>query len=426
VKAEIIAIGTELLLGEIVDTNSSYLAKELAALGIDLYYMTTVGDNEIRIAEAIRQALARADVVITTGGLGPTVDDVTREAVARATGRELYLNQDCLQDIELLFSRWGRPMSENNRRQAYLPQGSIPIPNPVGTAPAFIVEIEGPAGQTSGAVISLPGVPSEMKHLWRTRIFPYLQTRLGEAGAVIKSKTLRTCGIGESAVDACLDELLRSSNPTVGLAAHPGQTDIRITAKAATSTEADRLIAEMEAQVRARVGEFIYGEGRETLEEVVARELRAAGVTLTILETNTGGEVARRLSATPDGAYVLIKHLVVTETSSLSAILQLPHEWPAGRLWLDVDTARSLAPMMRQHAQADLALVILGSTDVSEGLYEARTGLTFLALDDGHHVITRTLPYGGTSSLACRWIGNYALDLVRRWLLWPEAKGVTL
>ena len=234
-KAETISIGTELLLGQIIDTNAVWIAERLSEVGVDLYFRTTVGDNVGRIVDAIQHALTRADVIITTGGLGPTVDDMTREAVAKATNRDLVLDENLLTQIRGLFGKWGRTMSENNVRQAYIPRGATPIENPVGTAPVFIVEHEGKY------VISLPGVPREMKHLMETRILPWLREKTGGEW-IILSKTLRTCAVGESQVDAMITDLEESSNPTVGLLAHPGQTDVRVTAKAHTRAEAEALI----------------------------------------------------------------------------------------------------------------------------------------------------------------------------------------
>ena len=182
-QAEIVTIGTELLLGKIVDTNAAYIAQQLATIGLDLYYKTTVGDNEGRITSVLQQALARSDVVITSGGLGPTVDDVTRQAVARAAGRELVLDEKLLAQIEARFARHGFTMSENNRRQAYIPQGAIPIENPVGTAPAFIVETE------QGLIVSLPGVPRELKYLMETQVIPFLREKLQMGQVIIQSET---------------------------------------------------------------------------------------------------------------------------------------------------------------------------------------------------------------------------------------------
>ena len=193
-QAELISVGTELLLGEITDTNATAIAKALTEIGLDLIYRTTVGDNQQRIAQIIDLALDRVEVVITTGGLGPTVDDVTREAVAQATGHPLEFQPILLEQISNRFRRFGVEMSENNRRQAYVPQGAIPIENPVGTAPIFILKTE------RGVVMTLPGVPREMKHLLENALIPWLKDYLGES-AVIKSQTLRTVGIGESQID---------------------------------------------------------------------------------------------------------------------------------------------------------------------------------------------------------------------------------
>src|SRR5581483_3529086 len=194
-RAEIISIGTELLLGEIIDTNAAWLAQQLAGAGVDVYYRTTVGDNAGRIASAIQIALGRADVIITTGGLGPTVDDVTREGIAQAVGVPLVLNNELVEQIRARFAKWGRSMTENNVRQAYIPQGATPVENPVGTAPCFIVEHEG------HSIFVLPGVPREMKYLTESRVLLWLREKLGDSGTVILSKTLRTCAVGESQVD---------------------------------------------------------------------------------------------------------------------------------------------------------------------------------------------------------------------------------
>jgi nicotinamide-nucleotide amidase len=317
-RAEIVTTGTELLLGQIDDTNATYLARQLRDLGIDLYFRTTVGDNEGRIAQALEQALLRADLVITTGGLGPTVDDVTREGVARVTGRPLVLYPDLLAQIEAFFGRFGRRMSDNNRRQAYLPEGCIPVENPVGTAPAFIVEDE------RGTIITLPGVPSEMVYLMEQTIIPYLQRRLGQREVLI-THVLRTVALGESLIDEAIADLEASANPTVGLSAHPGQTDVRIVAKAATQAEAEALIAGFEAAIRERLGAAIYGTGDEAFDAVLAELLRDRGATLAVGETTTQGEVSRRLSAYPD---VFCGGVVAADGASLARLLHLEGgEW---------------------------------------------------------------------------------------------------
>jgi nicotinamide-nucleotide amidase len=407
-QAEIISIGTELLLGAIVDTNAAYISQRLAEIGLDLYHRVTVGDNEGRIARCIEAALERADVVICTGGLGPTVDDVTRQAVARATGRELVLDEEMLGWIEERFRGWGHPMSENNRRQALKPEGAIAIENPVGTAPIFIVQDE------QGDVIVLPGVPHEMEYLMEHEVIPYLKRRLGHQ-EVIKTKVLRTVGIGESQIDARIGDLMESANPTVGLAAHPGQTDVRIVAKAASEEEADRLIAEMEAQVRERLGEVIYGVGEETVAEVVARMLAERGLTLSTVECGVDGIVSRQIFDAPDGPAVLGDSLIVDAVEEAIGLLDLPRAQFKKEGDFSAQAAQAAARAGRAFLGVDLCLAVWVRAPIADDPKERQP--MHIALDTGREVITQTFQYGGHSERAMGWLVNRALDMVRRAVL---------
>src|SRR5579859_2360207 len=277
---EIVSIGTELLLGEIHDTNATYLAQQMKDIGLNLFYRTTVGDNEQRIADVLRLALSRAEIIITTGGLGPTVDDMTRQAVAAAVGQALTFRPELMEQIVARFANFRTRMTENNRMQAMLPEKAIAIENPVGTAPGFIVETE------HGAIISLPGVPHEMKYLMEHRVIPYLQTRIGVQG-VIKIRVLRTAGAGESWLGEKIADLMQLSNPTVGTAAHGGQTDIRITAKAADDAAADALMAPIEAQLRERIGQYVFGVDQEPIEDALIAALRATEKPIDLYEVGT-------------------------------------------------------------------------------------------------------------------------------------------
>lgn len=288
--AELVMIGTELLLGEIVDTNANRLAIALRDIGLDLYYKTTVGDNETRITEILNLALDRSDVVITSGGIGPRVDDLTRQAAANATGRKLVYSDELEAQIAERFRRFGREMAENNKRQAYIPEGAAPLSNPVGTAPCFLSEDR----RGRGFVISLPGVPRELEYMLEHTVIPLLVARMGGT-KVTKVRVLRTCAVGESNVDRAIGDLMTSANPTVGLAAHVGQTDVRIAAKADTETEADALIAEMEAKLRERLGVAIYGVGRESLAAVVGQLLNQRELKLGVIDTLTNGQLVRDL-----------------------------------------------------------------------------------------------------------------------------------
>jgi nicotinamide-nucleotide amidase len=390
-RAETISIGTELLLGQITDTNAVWIAERLSEVGVDLYFRTTVGDNVGRIVDAIKHALTRADVIITTGGLGPTVDDMTREAVARATDRDLVLDENLLAQIRERFAKWGAPMSENNVRQAYIPRGAAPIENPVGTAPVFIVETA-----DSKYVIALPGVPREMKHLMETRILPWLREKTG-GEHIILSKTLRTCSVGESLVDSKIADLEQSTNPTVGLLAHLGQTDVRVTAKAKTRAEAEKMIKEMEAQVRERLGDWIYGEGDETVPEVVARVLAARNWRIAIAETNTAGKIADKLRERPEGTRILKSAMLLDNVTELSE-----------------ENAATIAQQFRNVTGADIALVVLGTTGSAQDMYSADTGQSAIAVATAQRTLQRAYSVGGISEPAQTWIIIRALDLVRR------------
>jgi nicotinamide-nucleotide amidase len=386
VHAEIVVTGTELLLGEILDTNSTMMARMLRDIGLDLHYKSTVGDNQARMAAVLNIALDRSDIVLVSGGLGPTVDDVTREAVADATGCPLVFHQELLDQIAARFARFGRPMTDNNRRQAYIPEGAMAVENPVGTAPAFIVE------DRRGTIICLPGVPRELEYLMTRRVIPYLKERVG-AASVIKAKILRTCVIGESQIDTRIGDLMTQGNPTVGLAAHSGQVDIRITAKAADETEAVGLIAPVEAELRARLGNVIYGEGTEMLEEVVARLLAARGLTLALADNVTQGEVAERLEKTPHPG-VLVAKEVPTHAGD-------PPE-----------DSQGLSTKARADAAASLGLALLSTVQAGD-----ERPLVYVSLSDGERIVTRSYQFGGESKLTRRWISIRALDLVRRYLL---------
>lgn len=290
-SAEIITIGTEILLGEIVDTNTRHIARSLRGLGVDLYRTITIGDNVDRIASAIHNSMERADIVITTGGLGPTIDDPTREAVAKAIGAETEFREDLWQQVVETISRYGRKPSENQKRQAYVPKGAIGIRNPVGTAPCFIVETP------RNAVISLPGVPNEMEHVLHESIIPYLQKRF-PLDEILKIRVLHCAGLGEGTIDEKIADLETLSNPTVGLAAHTGVVDVRIAAKAKTEHEADGMIAQVEAQVRERLGNIVFGADDDRLDKVTLDAVANRGLSLTVIESGLDGMLARKIPQT--------------------------------------------------------------------------------------------------------------------------------
>ncbi|GAB4504791.1 MAG: CinA family nicotinamide mononucleotide deamidase-related protein [Anaerolineales bacterium] len=385
--AEIITIGTEILLGEIVDTNTRYIARALRGLGVDLYRTITIGDNVERIAEAIRQSMQRADIVITTGGLGPTIDDPTREAVALAFDVETEFRPELWEQILAIITRYGRVPSDNQKRQAYVPAGAVGLQNPVGTAPAFIMEFtaplpsgEGP-GVKAGSVISLPGVPKEMEYLLGEAVIPYLQKRY-HLDQIIKVRLLHTAGAPEADVDEKIGDFETLANPTVGLAAHTGIVDIRIAAKAATNAEADRMIADVEAQIRARLGSAVFGADDDTLEGAALRAASDRTWNLVAAEAGLGGALKRRLANA--GA----QNLLAVESADLKP----------GELFTFLKALRE-----KYHARAALGIAAFPETQTIE--------LVLLTPEESKE---RQLPFGGHPALLARWAVNLALNWLRR------------
>jgi nicotinamide-nucleotide amidase len=394
VNVEVISIGTELLLGEIVDTNSAYITRQLRDIGANVYYLTTVGDNLQRITDAIRTSLSRADVVLTTGGLGPTVDDMTRQAVADATDRELEFRPELLEQIAERFRQLGAQMSDNNRVQAYVPKDSIPVFNRLGTAPCYIVESE------KGTVISLPGVPREMKDILAATVIPYLRERMGGLG-MIKAKVLRTAGIGESMIDARITDLMTWNNPTVGLAAHTGQTDIRITARADTEAEADRMIAEAEQILQERVGEFVYGTDKELLEDAFMRMLNERGLKLAVSYSGPGGSIlSERLHHEGSYADVVIAEAYEYDLNALLARLNRS----ADDVISDYcELSRAEAKRLCEISGADVVIAIV--------THETGTGITSLTQ---HEERSRSYHFGGVDNETPIWAGTWGMSMAWR------------
>ena len=379
--AEIITIGTELLLGETVDTNTRYLARSLRDAGVDLYRASTVGDNHERIAQIIREGLERAEIIITTGGLGPTVDDPTREAIALALGVESEFRPDLWEQIQERFQRYGRTPTENNKRQAYVPQGALAIENKVGTAPSFVCETD------RHAIIALPGVPREMEFLMRKKVMPYLRERF-DLRELIKARVLHTSGVGESTIDARIGDLEELSNPTVGMAAHAGQVDIRITAKAQSEAEADILIKEVEGQLHERLGHWIYGADEDTLEGVVLDAMAKREWQLAAVETNLDGRLLRRLAGKGDS-------------------------FVGGEILSPSHSPENLAQAVQKAYQAHQADVCLGVI-LTPGETQQTMHLIVQMPEKAHHT---KRSYGGPPQMAPLWTVNLCLDFLRKLVL---------
>ncbi|MEM7531874.1 MAG: CinA family nicotinamide mononucleotide deamidase-related protein [Chloroflexota bacterium] len=407
IAVEIVTTGTEILLGEIVDTNAAWIAQQLRDAGVNLYYKTTVGDNRERIHSILSLGLGRSDVLLVTGGLGPTVDDVTRDVIADATGCPLYLDEKALVDLKAKFQRFGVEMTDNNLQQVYIPEGAIVVDNPVGTAPGFIVEPKDDS--IRGTVIAMPGVPREMKRMMTDTILPYLRKRNGNIG-IIRRRVLRTIGIGESTLDDKIGDLMESSNPTVGLAAHTGQVDVRVTARAETESEAEAMIDQLAQTIRERVGDVIYSTTpKESYGTVIARGLQAKEATVAILETNTAGTVAERLKAGLESYDAVAGQWQTSD--------ELPTELVAhiGNDSVSEANAGEAAQALVALSCATYGLAILGTSGVDEGFYGNNRGETWIALATADGVIdTQHVNFSGGDEFTKVRMGNTALGVLWR------------
>jgi nicotinamide-nucleotide amidase len=410
--AEIVAIGSELLLGQIVDTNSAWMAQRLTALGVNLYFKSVVGDNPGRMKEVLQRALERADIVITSGGLGPTQDDLTREIVAEVTGRKLVFDETMLEWVESHFKRRGRTMTPNNRRQAYMPEGAIRINNPNGTAPCFIVE------DPRGVIYSLPGVPVEMKWLFENEVEPYLRGKFNLA-EVIHYRVLKIVGVGESAVDDKIGHLIANSvNPTVGVLALPGQVDVRIAAKAANREEAMKMIAPLEEEVRNLLGGAIFAADDETMERVVGRLLGEKNKTVAVYEDVSCGLLAERLQ-TASAAHFLAG-VISNGKSSVRAFLDRARE-PQKLEQILRDPAAltdELAWCARAQAGSDFGLALHSIPEPgSSAIQNLARGETYIALTDGKSFKRFTSTMAGRGHYDRTRMTLNAIDLLRTALI---------
>ena len=372
-SAELIAIGTELLLGEIQDTNSRYLARQLRDLGVDLFRTTTIGDNAGRIATTVNEALSRVDIVITTGGLGPTVDDPTRDAIALAFNTTSEFHPEIWRNIEDRFLHRGVTPTENNKRQACLPLGAIVIPNPVGTAPAFSIQ------RGEKTVFCLPGVPKEMEYIYLESVLPQIKEQYN-LHSLIKVEVVHLAGIGESVVDQSIAELESLPNPTVGLVAYPGLVDIRITAKANNSHTADKMIEKIQKQIVALFPENVFGFDDQTLAVTLVQLSEANKVSITVHENGLSGK------------------------------------WPA-----DLELSKRIS-LISSNAEVDLNCIKDESTDFSILCfycnYSEQPGESCLdyAIQYGSTQHHDSLIYNGPQAQASVWATNRAMDIIRRML----------
>jgi len=400
-KAEIISIGTELLLGEIVDTNTSFLAGQLSVLGIDLYFTSAVGDNPARLQGVLKQAWDRSDIIFTTGGLGPTQDDLTRDAIAALLGEKMTVDPQLKQGLINFFARRGLEMPASNVRQAALIPSSTPLLNPQGTAPGWWVEKDG------RIIVAMPGPPGEMQYMWENQVLPRLQKR---AGAAILTRMIKTFGTSEAKVDEMLSELTPSPNPTLATYAKLDGIYIRIAAKAATEKEAREMIARRESEVRAILGDIIWGVDDDTQEAVAGRALMEKGLSLAVAESFTGGFLTHMLGTAADSERYF-KGGLVAATSEVEVALGLDPNLASSEDRAEV--ARAMAVLARQKMGATVGIGIEGESGVEpeSGMVP---GTVYITIDSDQAGLHTVKSYSGRLYQMKRRAAYYALfDLVK-------------
>ncbi|MDY6907696.1 MAG: competence/damage-inducible protein A, partial [Chloroflexota bacterium] len=375
-KAEILSIGTEILLGQITDTNASHLAFQLPVLGIDLLWVTQVGDNLGRLVESIERAWLRSELVLTTGGLGPTEDDLTREAIAQVLGEELRVDPTLERELREFFSGRGFTMPESNIKQATLVPSAVAIPNPRGTAPGWWVERDGKL------LIAMPGPPSEMQRMWQKEVSPRLKARLGHG--IILSRTLKTLLMAESAVDEMVSPYLSSPNPSLAVYAKPDGIHLRITAKADTLEEAQALVDTREADVRSLIGDNVWGLDEDTMEGVVGQLLAEKGLSLAVMESCTGGLLSSMITDVP-GSSSYFKGGIVAYASEVKTAHGVDPALIATHGTVSAEVAAAMAHAAREGLGADIGVGLTGVAGPSpvEG---KPPGVAYIAIDDGQEV----------------------------------------
>ena len=408
-NAEIISVGTELLLGQVVNTDTAIVAQELSALGINLLYSAVVGDNVERLRHAVDTAISRSELLIMTGGLGPTTDDLTKETTAACAGKKLVLHQPSLERIQNYFNE--KHVSENQEKQAWLPEGCTVFQNDNGTAPGCAFQ-----AQSGCTVIMLPGPPSELEPMLKNYVVPFLKK--GQEHVIV-SHNVHIYGRGEAPVAQLLDDLMNGENPTLAPYAKEGECYMRVTAKAPTVEEADERCRPLIEEIRRRVGDFVYSVDVESLEELVVGELAAQGKTLATAESCTGGLLSKRITDVAGASAVFHMGVVTYANQAKEDLLGVSHEtlerWGA----VSSQTAREMAQGIVRRSQADLGIGITGIAGPDGGTAEKPVGLIYIALSDGECTwVTKRHPIGRTKSRA--WhrhcAASQALDMVRRYL----------
>ena len=414
---ELLAVGTELLLGNIANTDGQMLSRELSALGLNVYYHSVVGDNPARLKTAVELAKSRADIIITTGGLGPTCDDLTKQVLAEAFGKKLVFHEESAAAIREFFDKIGSKMTDNNLQQAWLPEGCTVLENRWGTAPGCAFQ------SGDNYVVMLPGPPGECMPMFREEAAPWL-AKLSEG--IIRSRTLRIFGMGESRVEDLLRERMNGlTNPTLAPYAKTGEVELRITAKADTAEAAETLIAPVEAEVRELLGDLVYGADVSSLEQVVLELMKERGLTLGTAESCTGGLMAKRMTDL-SGSSAVLKGGVVSYTNEVKMnVLGVSPALLEEQGAVCADVAREMAEGARRVLGCDLALSATGVAGPNSDDRGNPVGLVYVALAAPDGTWVRELHLAGARNSRDRVrivASHHGFDMARRWLMGLELK----
>lgn len=408
-KAEIIAVGTEILLGDIVNTNAQYLAKELALLGIDVYYQSSVGDNKERLLKAFKDGLDRSDIIITTGGLGPTNDDITKEVACQALNQTLQLHQSSLEKIEKFFNKLGIEMTENNKKQAYFPKNAIVLDNKNGTAPGAILR------ENEKYIIILPGPPKEMKPMFENEARPYINSITNNT---LVSKTLKLFGIGESLLDTKISDIIsEQDNPTVAPYISDMELRLRITAKSDSESKANSIIEPVVEKIKSRVGEFIYAEDNVSIEAVVSKMLVEKNLTISTAESCTGGLVSSTLINYPGISSVFMEGCVTYSNESKISRLGVNPSTLKVHGAVSEETAKEMAEGIAKHLGTNVAISTTGIAGPDGGSHDKPVGLVYIGIYiNGKTTVNKYIFNGNRQEIRFRATKNALNDLRLRLL----------
>lgn len=381
-RAEILCVGTEILLGDIVNTNAAYLARELAAIGVTVYHQSVVGDNPARLASELSEVFARSDLAVLTGGLGPTYDDLTKETVARYFGRPMVLDEASLQSIETYFRQTGREMTENNRKQAMMPQGAEVFPNGCGTAPGLALEA---GGKTA---VLLPGPPEEMRAMYEAQVRPYLERRSGQA---LFSRVIHIFGMGESEVEQRLRPVISGmENPTAAPYAKTGEVQLRVTARAETREKAQAMADPAVERLAAALGEAVYGIDAGSLQAAAVRALQERGLTVATAESCTGGLVSKRITEIPGASEVFHCGVCAYANEIKERLLRVSHALLEAEGAVSAGTAEAMARGVAQLSGAEIGVSTTGIAGPGGGTAEKPVGLVYVGVwSRWHHEVLR-------------------------------------